>query len=100
VNSAIERFWARKKSRTLAWRLSTFLTKKTKVHSSAEFNSPEVAAAAVVTVAVVVVVAEAAGAAVVAAEVAEVAAASEVAAAADAQDAALAGGESTAWGVP
>ena len=58
---------------------STSSTKKTPVHSSPDFSSPEVAAAAVATV-VVVVVAEAAEAAVVAvAEVAEAASALEVA---------------------
>ncbi len=75
-------------------------TKKTPVHSSPDFSSPEVAAAAVATVVVVVVVvAEAAEGAVVAvAEVAEAASALEVAVVVDAQDAAWAGGEFTAWG--
>ena len=72
---------------------STSSTKKTPVHSSPDFSSPEVAAAAVATV-VVVVVAEAAVVAV--AEVAEAASALEVAVVVDAQDAAWAGGEFTA----
>jgi hypothetical protein len=90
----------RKKSLTSAWRLFTSSTKKTPVHLSPEFSSPEVAAAAVV----VAVVAEAAEAAevdalVAAAEVAESASALEVVVVVDAQDAAWAGGDSTARGV-
>jgi hypothetical protein len=70
-------------------------TKKTLVHSSPEFSSPEVAAAAVV--AVVVEAAEAAEVAFVAvAEVAGSVLALEVAAVVDVEDAAWAGGESTA----
>ena len=91
----------RKKSLTSAWRLFTSSTKKTLDHSSPEFNSPEVVAAAAVVVAVVAEAAEAVEvvALVAAAEVAESASALEVAVAVDAQDVAWAGGDSTAWGV-
>jgi hypothetical protein len=91
----------RKKSLTSAWRLFTCSTKRTLDHSSPEFISPEVvAAAAAVVVAVVAEAAEAAEvvALVAAAEVAESASALEVAVVVDAQGAAWAGGDSTAWG--
>ena len=92
----------RKKFLTWAWPLFMSSTKKTLVHSSLEFSSPEVAAAAAeaVATAVVAVVVEAAEAAEVAfvavAEVAGSVLALEVAAVVDVEDAAWAGGESTA----